>query len=215
MQPKLLPPPPLPEGASPWEPIVAAEVRPVVESLVRKVRGLAWANLDHDDATQRVMNEVFLACRRWQKCHGPTKPAERYVWAAVHRARHKLYRSVKRAGPGLTGQLDEQGDNLRATAPSAHDLAVHRAQQRLYVEVTAGLFANMDPEDATLMRLSAEGLAPADIAMQVGRPGDNVAVAQRLYVLRRRAREHLRRMGIETLEDVHELRESPFDVHAD
>jgi len=221
MQPFRLPPPPFVPGASPWEGIVTAEVQPLVSKLVaRRVQGLAWADLEAEDGVQRILIEVTLACRRWAKCHGPAKPAERYVWAAVHRARAKLYRSVKRAGPRTfirpadTAEQDAPAIVVRSDCPGPDEVVEWRTTQRLYVEVTAGLFAGMDPGDEALLRLSAEGFAPSDIAAHVGRPGDNVHIAQRLYILRKRAREQLARLGIESLEDVHTFRGTRADVHA-
>jgi DNA-directed RNA polymerase specialized sigma24 family protein len=178
---------------------VLAQVRPVVEALVRgRVRGLALADLEPDDAVQRVLLEVVLACRRWSSQHGPTRPPERYVWAAVHRARAKLYRSVKRAHYKVPA---DEVFGLSSSEPSPEEVAERSSAHHLYVEVVAGLFSALSEEDAVLMRLSAQGLTPLDIADQLG--GDNVAVAQRLHWLRRRAREHLRRLGIEGMEDLH------------
>lgn len=214
----LLPPPPLPAGASPWEGRVVADMEPMVAGLVRRVHGLQSADWDEGDGVQRVLVEVTLACRRWAKVHGPTRPDERYVWAAIHRARKKLYRGVKRAAPRATIRPGD-GDEWEPVCvtpcnnPGPLEVAEGTARQRLYVEVTAGLFAGMSEDDAALMRLSADGMSPQEIADHVGRPGDNVVISQRLYVLRRRAREQLAKLGIWALEDVHELHESPFDAH--
>lgn len=217
MERHLLPPPPLAPGASPWEAIVAAEMEPMITNIVRRVRGLQQADWEEADGVQRVLVEVMLACRRWAKVQGPDRPDERYIWSAIHRARKKLYRGVKRAGPRATirpGDGDEREPVCVPVCPRPGPLEVAEgaARQRLYVEVTAGLFAQMEDNDATLMRLSADGLSPAEIAVHLGRPEDNVAVSQRLYVLRRRAREQLRKLGIWALEDVHALHESPFDA---
>jgi DNA-directed RNA polymerase specialized sigma24 family protein len=191
-------------------------MEPAITNLVRGVRLLEKADWNVDDGVQRILTEVMLACRRWAKCHGPTRPEERYIWAAIHRARRKLYRGVARACSRATiHTTSEDGDVLAPVCPAPRPDRVveERVRQRMYVEVTAGLFAALDDEDAELLRLYAEGLKPKEIAAQVGRPGDNVAVSQRLYMLRARAREQLARLGIVSLEDLHDLRESPFDAH--
>jgi DNA-directed RNA polymerase specialized sigma24 family protein len=215
----LPPPPPLTDGTSPWEACVVEEVAPMVASLARRVRGLEVADADAGDATQRILEEVTKACRRWAKVHGPTRPDERYIWSAIHRARRKLYRTVKRASPRATIR---PGDGSEAEAvcvalcdrATPAEAAEARSQHALYVQVAAGVYATLTEQDAALLRMSAEGMTPAAIAAEVGRPGDNVAISQRLYVLRRRAREHLAGLGIWTLDDVHALGESPPDVGA-
>lgn len=215
----LLPPPPLPAGASPWEAVVVAEMRPAVRSLVRSVRGLEKAAWTEDDAVQRLLVEIVLACRQWARKHGPGRPAERYVWAAIHRARRKLYRGVARGGKKLAARTGEYDDDEAVVvavcpAPRPDEDLDRRERQAIYVEVTAGLFSLFSEEDTELLRLAAEGLAPREIAVQVGRPGDNVAVSQRLYVLRRRAREHLAGLGIDSLSALHHRTRDALDACA-
>ncbi len=216
--PSYLPPPPsLDEGASPWEAVVIAEVAPMAESLARRVHGLANADLDVKDGRQRILVEVTLACRRWALIHGPTRPNERYIWSAIHRARRKLYRNVRRSGPRATIRPGEGSESESVCvplceAPTPAEAAEEASDRDLYVQVANGVYATLTPADAALLRMSSEGMTPQDIAEEVGRPGDNVAISQRLYVLRRRAREHLARLGIWALDDVHALGEYPCDV---
>ena len=199
-------PPPLPPGSSPWEASAVAAVTPTVQAIARRVRGLETCDQDQDDAVQRMLLEVILACRRWAATRGPGCPDSDYIWAAVHRAKGKLYRSVRRSGHRATIRPGDGNESdpvcvTPCTGPTPAEVSEQARAQQSYAQVAAGVYALFPASDVALLRMAADGMTPAAIAHSVGRPGDNVAVSQRLYVLRRRAREHLAGLGIRALDD--------------
>lgn len=227
----LLPPPPLPRGSSPWEATILAEIGPAVIGWVRRTWGLASASMDVDDGAQKVYIEVMLACRRWAQVHGPTKPDTRYVWSAVHRAKLKLWRSVGRnklhvvvptgvvqaaigdtpddAGDPYDAYRDPNetaiSDIYTALSPDDPESLYQSSQCRTRCgHVVDRVLSVLSDDDRRLMELHAAGYTGVQIAAEVGRPGENVAIVQRLYQLRKRSREHLRGLGIVRVDDAFE-----------